>query len=340
MLPRINLRVVVPTALAVAAGIAAAAPPTQPAPQPVVLAASLEPFEQVDLYARTSGYLSAVDADIGDRVSKGQVLALIDQPELDKDLAEAAAMLAAKRKLIEASDAATGQARQALEVAKHQVRRYQAETKLQAATLKRQEELFAGKAVTDQQLDDARNKAEVAQADAGVAEAKVAAAEADLKGAEAAHGVAAAQADVAAAQVAKIETMRQYLKIVAPFDGVVSRRLVTRGDLAQAAGAGRAAALFTVQRVDVLRVRCDVPEMAAGRVAVGTPAVVKLMGPAGEAVAGKVARSAGGLDPASRTMHVEIDLPNPDGRLIPGAYAQVTLTPAAEGPAATQPQPR
>ena len=307
----------------------AAEPATRPAAPLVVLPAVVEPFEQADLYAKTSGYVSAVDVDIGDQVKGGQVLAVIDQPELESELAEAQATLAAKQKLQEAADAAVKQTEAAREVAKHQVERYRADARLQDATLRRQEELHAGKAVTEQQLDDARNRAQVARSDTAVAEAKVVAAEADVKGAEAARAVAEAQAQVAAAQVAKIQTLQRYLKVVAPFDGVVSRRMANRGDLVTAGAAGRSAAMFTVQRVDVVRVRADVPEAVAHRLARGTPASVKLVAAGGDPIAAAVARSAGSLNPESRTMRVEIDLPNKDQRLVPGSYVQVTFTPEA-----------
>src|SRR4051812_12569024 len=164
------------------------APQTKPAapPQSIVVPATVEAFEQADLYARTSGYISAVNFDIGARVTPKDVLATIDQPELDNDLAEAKATHAAKEKLKEAAAAMVEQSKQALEVAKQQVVRYDAEAKFQQITLKRNEELFAGKAITDQQVDEFKSKSAIAQADAGVARAKVAAAEADMKGSEAA----------------------------------------------------------------------------------------------------------------------------------------------------------
>jgi multidrug efflux pump subunit AcrA (membrane-fusion protein) len=291
-----------------------------------VLPGTVEPFEQADLYAKVSGYLSEVSADIGDQVKGGQVLAVIDQPELEAELSEARATLAAKQQLTKAADSVIKQTEAARDVAKRQVERYRAEVKLQDATLRRQEELHSGKAVTEQQLDEARSKADVARSDVAIAEAKVIAADADVTGAGAAKAVAEAQAQVAAAQVAKIETMQRYLKIVAPFDGTVSRRLVNRGDLAQAAVAARTSALFTVQRVDVVRVRCDVPESVAHRTGRGTPVAVKLVAVGGDPIMAVVSRSAGSLNPESRTMRVEIDLPNPEQRLVPGTYVQVTFT--------------
>jgi multidrug efflux pump subunit AcrA (membrane-fusion protein) len=110
----------------------------------------------------------------------------------------------------------------------------------------------------------------------------------------------------------------------------VTRRSVNPGDLVQAATASRTAPLFTCQQVDTVRVFCDVPEAAAASVREGTPADVALVGLPGQTVRGAVGRVSGSLDPRTRTMRVEIDLPNPDGRLRPGMYAQVTLNPAQQ----------
>jgi RND family efflux transporter MFP subunit len=182
-------------------------------------------------------------------------------------------------------------------------------------------------------LDDARAHAEVARADAGVARAKVAAAEADVEGAKAAREVAAALADVADAEVAKSEALFKYTKLAAPFDGVITRRTVNRGDLAQATMGPRSTPMFTVQRVDTVRVFCDVPEGGAWRVTPGTPATIKLFG-RGATLSGTVTRTAASLHPEARTLRAEIDLPNPNEALLPGSYAQVTLTPGTPAAAA------
>jgi multidrug resistance efflux pump len=307
------------------------APSTTPANgrAPVTAIASVEAFWSSDQYARTSGYVTDVKADIGDRVKKGQVLAVIDAPELERDLAAAQATLAARREAATASDAAARQAEAALEVARKQLAGVRAEAELAQATLKRQQRLFETKAITDQQLDEARAKAAIAEASAGVAAARIASAEADVASAKAGRAVAGAQVQVAAAEVDRVQTLLSFSRIVAPFDGVVTRRLASPGDLVQAATASRTAPLFTCQQLDKVRVYCDVPESAAASVQEGTPAEVALVSLPGQPIRGMVTRLAGSLDPNTRTMRVEIDLPNPDGRLRPGMYAQVTLDPAA-----------
>src|SRR5258707_333996 len=259
--------------------------------------ATLEAFEETDLFAKVSGYLSDVRVDIGDHVKAGQVLAVISVPEMENELAEDKAQLDSKQR--------------SLETAERQVDHNKAIVALQDVTLKRQEVLFKGRDIADQTLDDARANAEIAKADVGVAEAN--------------RAFAAAQVELSAATVEKIKTLLGYAQIVAPFDGVVARRLVNRGDLVQAATSTRTTPLFTVQRIDTMRVFCDVPEDDAPHLRLGDPALVKPAGFEGQPYVGKVTRFSLRLDPETRNMRTEIDLPNPEERLYPGMYAQVSL---------------
>jgi len=300
----------------------AQSPTTQP--HKVEVPGTLEAFEQTDLCTKVSGYLSDVRVDIGDHVKAGDLLATIDVPELQNDLAEAIALHAARQRSLEAADAVIEQAKSALETAQKQLDRYKADLTLQESTLKRQEQLYANKAATDQQLDEVRSKTEVARAETAVAQAKIAGAAADLKSAEAGRAVAAAQVDVAAASIAKTKTLIGYTKIAAPFDGAISRRLVNRGDLVQASLSNRSSPLFTLQRLDVIRVFCEVPEADVAFVQINDAATIKLYG-AAKPIDAKVTRVARSLNPQSRTMRTEIDIPNPGEKLLPGMYAQITL---------------
>src|SRR6266851_992947 len=264
--------------------------------------ATLEAFEESDLFAKVSGYLSDVRVDIGDHVKAGQVLAVIDIPEMEQELAEAKAQLESKQS--------------SLEIARRQLDHFKANVMLQNALLKRREELgAAGHFISDRTLDEVRANAEIAKADLGVAEAN--------------RALAANEVDVAAATVEKIKALLAYTQIVAPFDGVVSRRQVNRGDLVQAATATRttpsAGSLFTVQRIDTIRVFCDVPEDDVPHLHVGDPAIVRPSGFDGKPFIGKVTRFSLRLDPETRNMRTEIDLPNPRERLYPGTYAVVSL---------------
>src|SRR3984893_18049081 len=156
--------------------------------------ATLEAFEETDLFAKVSGYLSDVRVDIGDHVKAGQVLAVIDVPEMKQELAEAKAQLESKKS--------------SLESARRQLDHNKAELALQNALSKDREQLGEGRGfISDRTLDQVHANAEIAKADLGVAEAN--------------RDLAANQVDVAAATVEKIKTLLTYTQIVAPFDGVV-----------------------------------------------------------------------------------------------------------------------
>jgi multidrug efflux pump subunit AcrA (membrane-fusion protein) len=293
--------------LSTAIGIAAAPSATAQEPQAsappsgtptVVVPASIQAFFVTDLYAKDSGYISQVNYDIGDHVKKGQVLAVIEDPELKAQFDRA--------------EAAVEQAKAALEVAERQLAGMQADLVLQQVTVKRQKELFAGKAATAQTLDEAQAKEGVSSAVVETGKAKIASAEADLRAAK--------------AEAERLQALLQYDHVTAPFDGVITRRTVNPGDLVQAATATRPAApLFTCQKIDVVRVFAEVPEVNAAGIRAGWPAEVRSFGSGGQTVNGSVTRTSNALDPTTRTMRVEIDLPNPDETLLPGMYAQVTL---------------
>jgi RND family efflux transporter MFP subunit len=180
---------------------------------------------------------------------------------------------------------------------KAQLEAKRANLALQKTTLRRQEELFNGHGITEQALDEIRAKT----------------------------AIAAADADVATATVDRVQTMLSYTRILAPFDGVVARRLVNRGDFVQAATAGRTSPLFTVQQIDTIRVFCEVPESDVSQLKIGDAAAVMPYGMVGKEFKGTIARFAYKLDIETRTMRTEVDLPNPREVLYPGMYAQVSL---------------
>jgi multidrug efflux pump subunit AcrA (membrane-fusion protein) len=263
----------------------------------VAVPATIEAFWVTDLYAKNAGYVVRINKDIGDRVKKGQVLAIIEDPELQAQS--------------EKAQATVGQTKATLDVAKRELAGLEADLALQRVTLQRQKVLFAGRAATAQTLDEAQAKEDVSNARVETGKAKIKLAEADLQAAR-------AEAD-------RLQTLLGYNKITAPFDGVVTRRLVNPGDLVQAATSTRTTPLFTCQKIDVVRVFAFVPESSASAIHPGTRAEVKLFDAAGPTIKGAVTRTANALDPSTRTMRVEIDLPNSDEKLQPGTYARVTF---------------
>ncbi len=136
-----------------------------------------------------------------------------------------------------------------------------------------------------------------------------------------------AQANLAAAEanVARLRSLQGFNKVVAPFDGVVTRRDVDVGDLVDAGNGGAGKALFSVAQVDPLRLYVYVPQAYAHQIKLGDAVTVTLAERAGEQFRGTIANTAGAIDTTTRTMQVEIRVPNPKGELLAGAYVQVIL---------------
>jgi len=152
----------------------------------------------------------------------------------------------------------------------------------------------------------------------------------DLDERVSAYHQAAANLSAADANVGRLRNLQGFNRVVAPFDGVVTRRNVDVGDLVNAGNGGTGQALFAVAQVDPLRLYVYVPQVYARQIKTGDPVTVKLAERGGEKFRGSVARTAGAIDTVTRTMQVEIRVPNPGGALIAGSYVQVTLPISAD----------
>jgi RND family efflux transporter MFP subunit len=168
---------------------------------------------------------------------------------------------------------------------------------LAKSTADRWQALRAKDAVTQQDLDERSSAAKQAQADLAAAEANV----------------------------SRLRSLQGFNKVTAPFDGVLTRRNVDVGDLINAGNGGTGQALFSVAQVDPLRLYVYVPQVYANQVKIGDNVTVTLAERAGEQYQGSVARTARAIDPTTRTLQVEIRVPNPRGALFSGAYVQVLL---------------
>jgi RND family efflux transporter MFP subunit len=140
-----------------------------------------------------------------------------------------------------------------------------------------------------------------------------------------AYNQAAATLAAADANVGRLQKLRGFNQVVAPFDGVITRRNVDVGDLVNAGNGGTGQALFAIAQVDPLRLYVYVPQAYAHQIKIGDEVTVTLAERAGEQYRGTVARTAGAIDTATRTMQVEIRVPNPTGALIAGSYVEVRL---------------
>jgi RND family efflux transporter MFP subunit len=286
----ITARPIVPTALVTRA----------PAETVTVLPGTLEAITEAPVLARADGYVKRRYADIGDHVAQGQVLAEIEAPELQQQVMQAASSLE--------------QARSTLEQAKASLAQGVANRELSRVSAARYGNLEKRGIVSRQENDtyQARFQADAAAVDA-------------LQ-----KGVSAAQNNVSAseANLARLKQVFSYLKVRAPFAGVITLRNVDQGTLIAAGNT----MLFRVAQTGMLRTFINAPQMNASEMRAGQTAEITFSELPGRVFEGKVARSAGALDPATRTLLVEVQVANPKGELMPGMYANVTIRAMREDP--------
>lgn len=297
-------------------------------------------FEYADLYAKSSGFLRAQVVDIGDTVTRGQVLAEVYDPERRQRVEEAAAEVERRKADVTQAEAAVEVAKSEIVVAsallkerKAEVTQYVALRKYRQKEYVRYVELAVSRAIDERAADEkeqnfesARSGEEVALAAVQTAEGRVQKAGAELEHAKADLKVALANVRVAEAAEATARILADYIQVVSPYDGVVTRRTFHRGDFVRSASeGGNDKPVLSVARTDLLRVVVYVPDRDVPFVDRGDAAVIRLDALPGESFRAKVARYANIEDPANRTMRVEVDLPNPTGRLRMGMYGAVTI---------------
>jgi RND family efflux transporter MFP subunit len=248
----------------------------------VTLPATTLAFSAANLYARASGYIGKRNADIGDRVKEGRLLAAISVPELDHQIGQ--------------NEATQVQLQETLLQA-------QANLELAQVTWDRDRPLVEQGWATQQQGTIDVQTIKAREAAVRLAQANVRAQEALLK---------------------MLNQQRAYRRIVAPFDGVITARNIDVGSLVQA-DAASGTFLFTIMQSDVIRTQVYVPQDQAFSVTPGVDAVVRVPELPGRTFPGKVTRIADALQPGTRTLLTEIDIPNPDGTLKPGTYCTVDL---------------
>ena len=259
----------------------------------IELPGNIQAITEAPILARADGYLVRRMVDIGDRVRTGQPLAEIEAPEVDDQILQAKASL-------QQTQAAVDQA-----VANWE--RGQADEDLAKVTAERWSALLAKGVVSRQEND--RYQSEY--------RSLVAATKALEK------ALAAQRSNVAAAEanLSRLDKVQGYRLVKAPFDGVITLRNVDVGALVTAGNT----LLFRVAQVATLRIYLNVPQSNASDVRTGRTARVSVSNLPGREFTGVVARTANSLDPASRTLLVEVQVPNADGALMPGMYARVDL---------------
>ncbi len=266
---------------AAVATVAVAHPQTIAAGEELVLPGNAQAFVDAPIYARTNGYLKRWYVDIGDHVKAGQLLAEIDSPEVDQQLAQAKA------------DLATAEAN--LKLARVAADHYQA--------------LLDTGAVAKLDVETKNGDRDAKQA----------------------------VADSAAANVKRLAELQSFEKITAPFDGIITARKTDIGTLIDAGANAPGKELFHLASIDKLRIYVSVPEVNARAAYVGAAADLTLDEYPGRHFRGAVVRTSDAIDPSARTLLTEVDVDNPRGELLPGAYIQVHLKLPAGGSAVTVP---
>jgi RND family efflux transporter MFP subunit len=258
------------------------------------LPGNIDAITEAPILARAEGYLEHRMVDIGDRVQAGQPLAEIAAPELDDQVRQ--------------TKAALQQAREALDQAEANLNQGKANMELAKVTAERYSKVAARGAVSRQENDQyqAQYQAQVA----GVV---------SLEKAVAAQRSSVAQAE---ANVGHINEVQGYRVVKAPFAGVITLRNVDVGALVSTGNT----LLFRIAQTGTLRTYVNVPQTDASSIRLGQAAKLKVSNLPGREFAGTVSRTANALDPTSRTLLVEIQVPNADGALLPGMYAQVQLS--------------
>lgn len=291
----------------------------------LTLPANIDAFQTTLLYARVSGYLHKWHVDLGDVVKTGQTLAEIDTPELDQELLQVRANLSEGKAEVLSARAVLKEAQAGLKESEADIARSRANCEYAESVLRRSESLQKQHTISDQELDASRRDQAARQADLEASLAQRTTREAAVG--TAAAKVASREATVAAleANVRRLERLQDFKTIVAPFDGVVTRRRAEVGLLVTAGSTSSSPELFAIAQTDMLRIRLPVPQALAANIEIGQRAEVQTPERPDRMFPAKVARTSKSIDPASRTLMVELELPNSERLLLPGAFAQVVF---------------
>jgi len=286
----------------------------------VLLPGSISAMSEASIYARAAGYVTRRYADIGDHVKANQLMAEIETPELDQQVAQAQAALAQARQQLSQNRASLVQAQAQRDIAKLTAQRY--------------DSLVSRGAVARQDADQQESTWKSAEALVDAQQASVSAGEENVHQAQ--------------ANLERVTALRDYNKVRAPVDGVVTARNIDVGYLISATGAGQggtpldvpgqsqaAAAgneMYRIAQTGTLRILVNVPQSSAPGIATGMAADVLVAEFPGRTFPGKVTRTSNSLDPNSRTLLTQVEIPNKDGKLYPGMYAQVRFRTHRDAP--------
>lgn len=272
-----------------------------PLARQLTLSSELVPFQEIDVYAKESGYVKTLDVDYGTRVKKGQMMAELEIPELQAQLDQ--------------DQAAIKNMSEQVTHAEHELNRIEAQHRVLHLQFQRLDAVAEAKPglVAQQEVDDWQGKDLAAEAQVEASKSGLQAAQSELS--------------VAKAKLVRDQALYDYSHITAPFAGVVTQRYANLGTLLQA-GTGsstQAMPLVRLSQDDLFRLVIPVPESYVRYIRVGDPVTVRVAS-LNRSFPGRVARFSFDVKEDTRTMHTEVDVPNPERVLIPGMYAEATLS--------------
>ncbi len=293
--------------------------------QELLLPANIEAIQQISIYARSSGYLQQRLVDIGDHVKTNQLLMIIATPETDKQLQQANADLRQARNSLKAAQADLNQSMSSLENSRAAAKKISADLIFSKAQVLRYSSLATQGAVSIEQRDLVQHNVDADKANLEAANAAIRTAEMQISAFKERVAVAQSSVESKQANVEQIQQLVGFQRVLAPCDGVVTARNVDAGALVTAGSTGQNTELLRMARTDSLRVFVYVPQSFFQTVHPGDSADILVNEMPGEVFKATIAHVAGALDPQSRTLQIEVHIPNKEGRLLPGMYAQIRL---------------
>jgi RND family efflux transporter MFP subunit len=257
------------------------------------------PFQEIDVYAKEAGYVNQIFVDYGSHVHAGQLLATLEIPELEASLQVDEASIRAQTDEVMRADREVNRAKAQYNALHLQYSRLASVAKTQAGL------------VAQQEVDDAQGK-DLAQ-------------ESQVEASQGARAAAEGQLAMAKAKLTRDQDLYAYSKITAPFDGIITQRYANLGALMQAGTTStQATPLVKLSQENLFRLVIPVPESYVKYIHIGDPVEVRVPS-LGRDFQGKVTRFSIDVKADTRTMHTEVDVPNPGGQLIPGLYAEAIL---------------
>jgi RND family efflux transporter MFP subunit len=272
----------------------------RPVVNSLTLSGAFRPYQQVDVHAKVAGFIRKIYVDVGDHVKAGQVLAILEVPELSAQVAGAKADIQRYQDAVRRSESEIQRA-ESTHAAYHAA----------YSRLKQASESRPG-LIAEQELDDsmAKDKETAAQ----------------IESARAARAESQSQLVSARTDLDRLSALESYSRITAPFAGVVTKRYADTGALIQAGTASETQSMPVVQLAEWSRLRLvvPVPESAVSQLSLGSAVQVHVSA-MNRDFEGRVARFADALSDETRTMHTEIDVENSDGSLKEGMYAEAKI---------------